>query len=112
MITPARRIWIYPVNADTVEIVILGARVESAGIYARLHKLAEEWSGWISVDTLVQDDAVVGIRMRIGPFASYADPVTEALTMIMQSKRGERELFRWSGGMPASGGAIGMVGTW
>ncbi len=114
MISPQRRIWIYPVSRDAVEIIILGGipiatpRPEDdiATVFAAIRKLADEWQGFVRTETIVMGSTVLGLRARVGPMAIHDDPVAEALRM-MHGRRG----ISWSGGDGAAQ-SLGMVGVW
>lgn len=100
MIFPIRRIWLYPIAATTLEIVILGDE-SIAAIYADIRARAESWPGWARVDTIVSGVAgVLGIRVELSNGATSDDPIVEAIRMLKPLDK-----LEWSSHM-------GMVASW
>lgn len=110
MRTPAPRIWLYPLSMNAVEIIILGARVEAAKIYAQLANVAKDWGGWLMWEPIGTLDDVIGMCCVLGQNASHDEALLEAYRMMsayskVREIEGQRPI-EWCDGMKTA------VGTW
>lgn len=115
MISPARRVMIYPSDRTTCEILIVGAARETLEISIVLRKTIETWRGFEWTSIVALDDGcraptMLGVAARVGEHARFSDPVAEALLAIRECR--DLKAIRWSGGNAGSDSALGMIGTW
>ena len=111
MIAPQKRLWLYAVHTDVLEIVILGesghavAPIDDvARMFARVKDACDTWQGFDRVDVLTMAGAVLGLCVRSCPFATHNDPIAEAMLML----RRKEIAIDWDG----ITGASGAVGRW
>lgn len=101
---PARRVWLWAPTGDTIEILVVGPTVQIGPMFALIKRTAEDWRGFERVQIIVSGMGAAGIWAARTRFATYEDPIAEALLMI-----GSREPLRavqWT--TPSvSGGAVG-----
>jgi hypothetical protein len=107
IVTPTRRIWLYPAPDGALEILILGDDEGVAAMYARIRKLAESWRGFDRVAALAQSGAVLGVRVTLSIHAQHDDPVAEGILALLKGAPDAARSIAWR----ESNGA-GMVGTW
>lgn len=115
--SPKRRIHLFPIADDTLEIVLLGdsstdeATPEAeniAAVFVHMRKLVESWPGWDRREILAMGAAVIGLRVHIGKHGQRPTALAEALAMF-EGLRG----IRWrSGGGTDADSRLGMVGEW
>lgn len=103
---PARRVWLWAPSYEAIEILVVGPTLQIAAMFALIKRTAEDWRGWERVQIIVSGMGAGGIWAARTRFATYDDPIAEALLMF-----GSREPLRavqWS--TPAVRG--GAVGEW
>jgi hypothetical protein len=113
IVTPSRRLWLYPATDGALEILILGDDAGVAVMYARLRALVEAWRGFDRVGTIGQSGAVLGLRVTLAPLATHHNPIRELMVALHQLDRDVMLAFTWLGTVPDNGGdQRGMVGSW
>lgn len=101
---PARRVWLWAPTDESIEILVVGPTIEIAPMFALIKATAEEWRGFERVQIIVSGMGAAGIWAARTRFATYDDPIAEALLMF-----GSREPLRAIEWFTPSvrGGAVG-----
>lgn len=101
---PERRVWLWAPTSEAIEILVVGPTLQIAPMFALIKRTAEDWRGWERVQIIVSGMGAAGIWAARTRFATYDDPIAEALLMF-----GSREPLRavWWATPSARGGAVG-----
>lgn len=99
MTPPARRLWLYPLGAVDLEIVILGPPILIAPFVVRLRSIVEAWPGFENVQPITMGEQLIGFRVTRSRVAERYDPVAEAMLALHELP------LEWTGA------GRGMVGT-
>lgn len=103
---PARRVWLWAPTPEAIEIIVVGPTLQIAPLFALIKRTAEDWRGWERVQIIVSGMGAAGIWAARTRFATYDDPIAEAL-MMFQSREPLRAV-QWA--TPSVRG--GAVGEW
>lgn len=101
MMSPDRRVMLWPVNQTALEIVVLGNPFELASFVAELLSTLGEWPGFDSVTPLAMGAQLVGFRVHRSANAVHDDPIAEAMLAM------RRWPLQWS-----DANRCGMVARW
>lgn len=103
MITPERRVHIFPVGATDVEILMLGEPESIASFVAELRTHVESWIGLSSLRPIAMGSQLIGWRVTRDADATHHDPLAEVLLMLRKFPH-----LAWADGGPR----CGLVATW
>lgn len=103
---PARRVWLWAPTPESIEILVVGDTFQIAPLFAMIKRAAEDWRGWERVQIVVSGTGAAGLWAARTEFATYDDPIAEALLMF--GSREPLRVVRWA--TPSVRG--GAVGEW